>query len=223
MSNKKVYFVSGIDTDAGKSYATAELARRWIAEGQKVITQKFIQTGCVDQKTGIRREISEDIELHRRIMGLPILPEDLDGTTCPIGLSYPASPDLAARMDGIEIDMTLPEKSTERLLQSYDIVLVEGAGGLLVPIHELYTMLDYVAEKKLPLILVTNPKLGSVNHTLLSLEVCRNRGVDVSMLLYNHYPQTSDEITEDTRQTLKKYLYKYHPNCDFTEIPYIKI
>lgn len=223
MSHKKVWFVSGIDTDAGKSYATAELARRRREEGERVITQKFIQTGMVDQMTGVRRTVSEDIELHRQIMGLPLLPEDMDGTTCPIALSYPASPDLAARIDGTQIDLSLVERSTARLLELYDTVLIEGAGGLMVPIQGLYTTVDYVAEKRLPLILVTNPKLGSVNHTMLSLEVCRKRGIEVSMVLYNHHPQTSAEITADTRQTILDYLALYHPQCEFIEIPYIKL
>lgn len=223
MNNKKVYFVSGIDTDAGKSYATAELARRWREGGQSVITQKFIQTGCVDQRTGERRSISEDIELHRRIMGLPLLPEDIDGTTCPICLDYPASPDLAARLQGTEIDITLTQKSTERLAQQYDTILIEGAGGLMVPIRGVYTTVDYIEERHLPLILVTNPKLGSVNHTLLSLEICRNRSIDVVYVLYNHHPVTSDQITSDTRQTIKNYLAQYHPKCQFIEIPYIKL
>lgn len=163
---KKIYFVSGIDTDAGKSYATGAIAAKWRSEGINVITQKFIQTGC-------EGEVSEDIELHRRIMGTGLLPEDMDGTTCPIKLRYPASPDLAARLENTEIDLALVEKSTRKLASMYNVVLIEGAGGLLVPIQGHYTMLDYVREHSLPLILVTNPKLGSVNHTLLSLEVCQ--------------------------------------------------
>ena len=91
------------------------------ARGERVITQKFIQTG----NTGI----SEDIELHRRIMGIPLQREDLDGTTCPITFTYPASPQLAAEIDNREIDLSLVEKSTGKLLESYDTVLLEGAGG----------------------------------------------------------------------------------------------
>ncbi|MDE5638193.1 MAG: dethiobiotin synthase, partial [Odoribacter sp.] len=70
-----VYFVSGIDTDAGKSIATGVMAATLQQQGKKVITQKFIQTGC--------REISEDIQKHREIMGIPLQKADLDRTTCP--------------------------------------------------------------------------------------------------------------------------------------------
>lgn len=213
MERKKVYFVSGIDTDAGKSYATGYLAAAWRREGINVITQKFIQTGC--------EGISEDIELHRRLMGTGLLPEDLDGTTHPVRFRYPASPDLAARMEGKRVDFEPIEESTRKLSDKYDTVLIEGAGGLLVPIEGFYTMLDYVAEKSLPLILVTNPKLGSVNHTLLSLEICRSRGVNVDMLVYNLHPETSPEITADTRQFLVSYIGKHHPDCEFFEVPFI--
>ncbi len=81
---QNVFFVSGIDTDAGKSYATGFLAREWNKNGQRTITQKFIQTGNVGH--------SEDIDLHRRIMGISFTKEDEEGLTMPEIFSYPASP-----------------------------------------------------------------------------------------------------------------------------------
>ena len=85
---QNVYFVSGIDTDAGKSYATGFLAREWNKNGQRTITQKLIQTGNVGH--------SEDIDLHRRIMGIPFTKEDEEGLTMPEIFSYPASPHLTS-------------------------------------------------------------------------------------------------------------------------------
>lgn len=93
MNMNHIYFVSGIDTDAGKSYCTAWLARQLAGEGHRVITQKFIQTGNVGH--------SEDIDLHRRIMGTGYLPEDREGLTMPEIFSYPCSPHLAARIDDV--------------------------------------------------------------------------------------------------------------------------
>lgn len=217
--SEKIYFISGIDTDAGKSYAAGALAASMMREGVNVITQKFIQTGCGSNMD----EVSEDIALHRKLMGVGLLPEDIDHTTCPLRFSYPASPDFAARLEGKEPDLDKVEESTRKLLEKYDTVLIEGAGGLLVPVKGKYTVLDYVVEKSLPLILVTNPKLGSVNHALLSLEVCRNRGVRVAKVLYNHYPVTSDRITDDTRKVLLEYLDEYFPYCEFIEIPRINL
>ena len=88
---QNVYFVSGIDTDAGKSYATGFLAREWNKNGHRTITQKFIQTGNVGH--------SEDIDLHRQIMGIPFTKEDQEGLTMPEIFSYPASPHLASQLE----------------------------------------------------------------------------------------------------------------------------
>lgn len=195
---KRTFFVTGIDTDTGKSYATGWLARLWRERGESVITQKLIQTGCP------QGAVSEDILTHRRLMGIAPLPEDMDFTTCPLRFKYPASPDLAARMEGREVDLSLADRSTERLLEDYDTVLVEGAGGLLVPIRGDYTMADYAVERRLPVILVTSARLGSVNHTMLTLEACRARGLHVEMLIYNMYGATSPEITNDTLKYLTK-------------------
>ena len=84
METKNIYFISGIDTDAGKSYCTAWYARELMQRGLRVITQKFIQTG----NTGH----SEDIDLHRRLTGTGYLPEDKEGLTMPEIFSYPCSP-----------------------------------------------------------------------------------------------------------------------------------
>ena len=104
MQSKKVYFVSGIVTDAGKSVVTGLLARDMNARNERTITQKFIQTG----NTGI----SEDIELHRRIMGIPLQEVDIDGTTFPIIFTYPSSRQLAAEIVLREIDLSLVENSS---------------------------------------------------------------------------------------------------------------
>jgi len=210
MDDKNIYFVSGIDTDAGKSVVTGLLARRWRAEGRRVMTQKFIQTG--------NRSMSEDIELHRRLMGIPLQPEDLDGTTCPLIFTYPSSPQLAARLDGREIDLSQVDRSSQTLLERYDVVLLEGAGGLFVPLTDTYSTIDYIAERKLPLILVTSSRLGSINHTVLSLEACRARGIEVAMLAYNLYPVTDTPIVEDTRRYLQQYMNRYHPTAQWLEI-----
>lgn len=104
----------------------------------------------------------------------------------------------AAAIDSRRIDLSLIGKCTEKLLEKYDVVLLEGAGGLFVPLEGLYNTIDYVAERRLPVILVTSPRLGSINHTLLSLEACRNRNIEVAKVVYNLYPPTDAPITDGT-------------------------
>lgn len=210
----KIYFISGIDTDAGKSYCTAWYAQQLSQSGKRVITQKFIQTG----NTGY----SEDIDLHRRIMGTGYLPEDREGLTMPEIFSYPCSPHLAARIDRRPIDFNKIECATKELARRYDVVLVEGAGGLMVPLTEEYLTIDYAAEKQYPLIFVTSGKLGSINHTLLSFEAIKNRGIVLDTVLYNLYPTVEDKtIQDDTMQYIKNYLVKHFPGTKFEIVPEI--
>ena len=176
---KQTIFISGIGTNVGKSYATGWLANQLAAKGEKVITLKMIQTGDDGY--------SEDIDIHRQVMNLPMLPVDLDFTTAPIIMTYPASPHLAARIDGVDIDLSKIERSQKKLYQDYDTILMEGAGGLMVPITESLLTIDYVADRRLPLALVTNGQLGSINHTLLSLEAIRSRNIDLRYVIYNTF------------------------------------
>lgn len=207
----KTIFLSGIDTDAGKTYATVFLARKFQSEGRSVITQKFIQTGCTDT--------SEDIEAHRRLMGTDMLPEDLDGTTAPIIFTYPASAQLAAKIDGREIDLSLVDRSTEILAQRYDTVIIEGAGGLMVPINDDFFTIDYIASRRLPVALVTNGVLGSINHTILSLEALEHRGIEIAYVIYNKHFDTDAVIAADTLGFIRRYLARKHPHTELLEMP----
>lgn len=209
-----VYFVSGIDTDAGKSIITGVIARTLLNKGIRVVTQKFIQTGCSG--------ISEDILKHREIMGIPPLDVDKDGTTCPYVMSYPASPHLAAEIDQVTIDVNRIHQSTEKLASLYDVVLLEGAGGLYVPVTRNYLTIDYVEEYKHPLILVTSSKLGSINHTLMSLELCRLRGIQVSYVVYNDFPNDSEIIKNDSITIIRQYLDEHFPACQLQELPVVE-
>ncbi|TFU93715.1 ATP-dependent dethiobiotin synthetase BioD [Barnesiella sp. WM24] len=201
-----IIFISGIDTDAGKTYATAWLANRLIEKGKRVITQKFIQTG--------NEGYSEDIIKHRELMNTELFPEDKDFTTSPVIFSYPASAQLAARIDGKEIDLETIRRSTSLLASRYDTVLIEGAGGLMVPITDSYFTIDYIADENLPIALVTNGILGSINHTILSLEAIKNRGIKLRYLLYNTYFDKDKIIADDTKGFISRYLKNHFPESE---------
>lgn len=208
---KQTIFISGIDTDAGKSYVTGWLARQYMDEGLSVITEKPVQTG--------NHEYSEDIEVHRRIMGIPMQDVDLDHTTAPIIFSYPASPHLAAMIDGGSIDLEIIDAATHKLESLYDIVLVEGAGGLMVPLSEDVLTIDYPLTRRLPVALVTNGKLGSINHTLLSLEALRSRGIQLHSLIYNRHFDNDEVIAKETREYLERYMSKNFPDVPMLLAP----
>ncbi len=207
----KILFVTGIDTDAGKTYATAYLAHRLMQEGLTVATQKFIQTGCVGT--------SEDIDKHRELLGMDPLPEDKDGTTAPIIFSYPASAQLAASIDGAKIDLALIENATSKLSQRYDRLLIEGAGGLMVPITDTYFAIDYIVEHKLPVVLVTNGRLGSINHTILSLEAIASRNIELAAVVYNRHFDYDKTIACDTFGFISRYVAAHFPSAEIIDMP----
>ncbi len=205
-------FVSGIDTDAGKTIATGWLAGRFLREGRNVVTAKLVQTGS--------DELSPDILTHRRLMGKGLLPADLDGRTMPETFRYPASPHLAAELEGRTVDFAKIELALMSLEAQYETVLVEGAGGLMVPLtRELFTI-DYVAENGWPVWFVTSGKLGSVNHTLLSLEAMKRRDMPLAGLIFNDFCPSHDKIiAQDTREYLRTALERFYPEAPFLVCP----
>lgn len=212
---KGTYFISGIDTNIGKSIATGWLARTLNQEGRTVITQKMVQTG----NTGY----SEDIDLHRAIMGVTPTKEDQEKITCPEIFSYPASPHLAARIDKRELSLEKITQATEILASRYEVVLLEGAGGLMVLLTPDILTIDYANEHQYPVILVTSGRLGSINHTLLSLEALQHRQMELYAVVYNRYPETDPIIEEDTLNWIENYLKKHFPNCQLLLLPTIQI
>jgi dethiobiotin synthetase len=211
--SKKVYFISGIDTDSGKTFATGLIAKSLLDQGKSVITQKIAQTGCTD--------ISIDILKHRELMGVDLFAEDISKITCPYCFSIPASPHLAAKLEGKKIDVDIINKNTSILLSKFDYVLLEGAGGLLVPINDELFTIDFIKQQNYPLILVTSAKIGSINHTLLSIEACKNRGIELAGIVFNEFPKVLEVIRNDSREIIKKQLHNNYPHAFFIDIPFI--
>ena len=208
---KGVYFVSGIDTDIGKTVATGMLAKQLLQQGKSVITQKPVQTGCQD--------IAEDIAVHRKIMGIPMQEADKQRLTMPEIFSYPASPHLAARLDGRDLDLEKIRAATQQLAAQYEIVLVEGAGGLMVPLTENLLTIDYIQQQAYPVILVTSGRLGSINHTLLSFSVLKQYGIQLHSLIFNHIHDSKDEtVAGDTLEYLKGRLKDEFPEAKWQEL-----
>jgi len=211
-----VLFVSGIDTDIGKTYATGLLAKSLMQQGVNVITQKLVQTGISKQADG-ELGIADDILSHRQLMQMPLQPCDVDFTTCPYRYEKPASPHLSAALANQPLNINVITDATKALQVDYEMVLLEGAGGLLVPINEQLLTLDYIAERGYPIVLVTSGRLGSINHTLLSLEAIKSRGLMIHSVIYNHIhddaEQTDAEIANSTIDFLQAYLACHYPKA----------
>jgi len=193
--------ICGIDTGIGKSVVTGLLARHLLDQGKVVITQKPVQTGCKDRP--------EDILLHRKLMGADWHSLDEQQLTCCYCFPLAASPHLAAETAGTVIDPKKIDQASAILAGQVDQLLIEGAGGLLVPLTRSLLLLDYLAARAYPIILVTSPRLGSINHTLLCLEAIKARNMQLLGLVYNlhgHYPGT---IVADSLKIFKRFLVRY--------------
>jgi len=121
------------------------------------------------------------------------------GMTCPYVFKFAGSPHLAASLAGESVDVCKLADATQELARRYEVVLVEGIGGLCVPLTEELTVLDLVAGQSWPVVLVTGPRLGSINHTLLSLEAIHARRIPLVGVIYNLHVAAHPEIVRDTR------------------------
>ncbi len=213
----KTVFITGIDTGVGKTVITGLLAHFLISQGQRVLTAKLVQTGAAGPG------VAEDIQVHRRLMGSPVLPADEKGWTCPYVLKFPASPHLAASLEKRRIDPDVLDQSWARLADQADWLLLEGAGGVEVPLREDLTTLEYLAQRRFPTLVVTCPRLGSLNHTFLTVDRLRSEGVPVPGLAYNLALSAAQEITRDTRLVFQRRWPSLAiwdvPPCDPTRPP----
>jgi dethiobiotin synthetase len=139
-----------------------------------------------------------DIDIHRRLMG------DADSTAepppadrCPYRFSFPASPHLAAEREKRRVDPAVIEAAYLRLAETHDAVLVEGAGGFLVPLSEELLTGDLVARVGLPVLVVVANRLGCVNDALLTVEAIRRRGIALLGLVFNRLPGEGDGTAAD--------------------------
>lgn len=204
-------FITGIDTDAGKSYATGWLAREINRSGGDAMTMKFVQTGNDD--------ISEDILTHRRIMGIGLQAEDKLHLTAPEIFSYPCSPELAARIDNREINFKIIGEAADELSRRHETLLIEGAGGIMVPLKGEYLTIDYIKGHDLPVVLVTNGSLGSISHTLLALDAIKRHGIRLHSVIYNSYFDKDKIIAEDTRKYIRGWLENNFKDSLYIEMP----
>jgi len=195
MAKGRLIFVTGTDTGIGKSYATGLLARAYLALGKRVITQKPVQTGARGP---------EDILIHRRLMGLPPDPPELLRLTCPYIFEYPAAPETAASLEGRKIDHRHLLQCLRELSENYEVVLVEGAGGLYVPLTEDLTILDFISLIMCPVLVVSAARLGTINHTVLTLKALKARGLYVAGLIYNLYFVTDELLAERSLRDIKR-------------------
>lgn len=167
--------VVGTDTGVGKTVIAAGLAWALARGGVDVGVMKPVQTGCSG------RGVSDASTL----MAASGTTDPLDDVS-PVRLRAPLAPWIAAEREGVRLSIPSLVRTFARLAARHDYVVVEGVGGLMVPLTPTRTTLDLAAALGLPLILVIANRLGAINHTLLTLHAATSRGLHVRALILNH-------------------------------------
>ncbi|MFH1146326.1 MAG: dethiobiotin synthase [Pseudomonadota bacterium] len=172
-------FITGTDTAVGKTVVTGILAWLYDQTGIKVGIEKPVVTGVSLSTPGFS---SPDLDFFKDII------PNIRGPVTSYRFEPAVSPHLAAAMAGVSIDPARIESDHHELLQACDAVLVEGAGGILVPLNETCFMSDLALRLRLPIIIVSRPSLGTINHTLLTVECARNKGLQIAGIIIDDYP-----------------------------------
>lgn len=191
------YFITGTDTGVGKTYVACKLIEQYVAQGFKVVGMKPVAAGC-ELVDGVW--VNEDVQLLTEASNVKA-PAGLINPYC---FKEPIAPHIAAQHEGVVISLDVIESAYHQLAELADIVIVEGAGGLLVPLDSDLTIADLIARLNIPTILVVGLKLGCINHALLSMEVSTSRNLPITMWVANSLGAEMQACVENTRTLASK-------------------
>ncbi|RAP31577.1 dethiobiotin synthase [Candidatus Marinamargulisbacteria bacterium SCGC AG-414-C22] len=206
-------FITGTNTDVGKTIVTGLIARYFIDKNINTITQKWVQTGC--------ESFSPDIQTHwllsqKTKQDYAAYLTDI----CPYHFTLPASAHLAAKKDNITINPSTIITAFKKLYKTFSQVIVEGIGGIMVPLTNSITTLHIIKQLNLPVIIVFSNELGAINHTLLTIETCKKNNIPIIGLISN---QTTSSIpNKDIFNDNPKIIETLSAYPLLTEIPYLK-
>ena len=210
------FFVTGTDTEVGKTLVTGALIVKLQSMGLNAIGYKPVVAGMREVEGNL---INEDIET-LLMASQRAIPELTASDICPYFLKDAAAPHLVAVNEGMTLDMTVMIEQYKLLQEKTGSIVVEGAGGFLVPINEESTLGDFAQAIKLPVILVVNIKLGCINHALLTAEAIERRGLQIFAWVANS-TQPENEYTHQNIETLKALLFKKYQAFLLGHLPFL--
>jgi dethiobiotin synthetase len=184
-------FVTGTGTEVGKTVVAAALARTLAAAGQSVAVFKPAVTG-----------LSDDPLPDHYLLRLAAGSRQSDDEIAPYRYRPPASPHLAAALAGEAIDPARLRNAAAAAAARADVLVCEGVGGLLVPLAGDYLVRDLAVELAYPLVIAAAPGLGTINHTLLTIEAARSAGLEVATVVLTPWPERPSELEQSNRETI---------------------
>jgi dethiobiotin synthetase len=189
-------FITGTDTGVGKTIITAVLALCLQQRGLRVAVMKPIETGCLNE-----RELSSDAERLRTVIAVTTSIDLIS----PYRFALPLAPLAAARATGVTIEIDRIKAACQNLANDYDFVLVEGIGGLMVPLSEKSDVRDLIASLHLPALVVGLAALGGVNHALLTIEALRQRAISITGIVLNQLiTESNPQQTQSTVDLIRE-------------------
>lgn len=184
-------FITGTDTEVGKTVVAGAIGRWFHRLGRRVAVLKPVATGCVHRREGL---VSEDAEF---LAACAESRHPLD-LVCPQRYAEPLAPAVAAERAGQPLDWEAVQRSIRLMSADSDVMLVEGVGGIMVPLDATHTALDLARWIGLPAVVVARPGLGTINHTLLTVNALRSAGVRVAGVVINRYPAENASVAEES-------------------------
>lgn len=205
---KQAFFITGTDTDVGKTYVACKLINDYVAQGYKVVGMKPVAAGgdFVDGKwlndDVLKLEAASNVKAPRELVN-------------PYSFKEAIAPHIAAEKLGVEIKIEVIQQAFKRLAAMADIVIVEGAGGFLVPLNNKESIADLAVALNIPIILVVGMKLGCINHSLLTAQAIQARNLNLHGWVANQIapdmPFCDENIATIAQKTrmncLKNYAY----------------
>ncbi|GAB6099348.1 dethiobiotin synthase [Halanaerocella petrolearia] len=182
-------FITGTDTDIGKTVVTTGLTAALRQQGYDLGVMKPFQSGAIEEDNKL---LAPDIEF---VLEHISLEADYDLMN-PIRLKHPLAPSVAAKEEDVKIDLKQVTSAYQQLQRKYQGLVVEGAGGLMVPLAEEFLIPDLVKMLDLPVVIVARPNLGTINHTVLTVKLARQLGLDVLGVIINGYPEETGVVEE---------------------------
>lgn len=192
------YFVMGTDTEVGKTYVASQIIRKFVADGVKTIGMKPVASGC--ELNAQAQWVNEDV----------LSLTNASNVSAPIDLINPyrfipaIAPHLAAQAANVALDLDKIVASYQALAQRAQIVIVEAAGGFLVPINATQTMADLACQLNLPIILVVGMRLGCINHALLTVEAIKARGLTLAGWVANEIDPSMERFDENLQSLMTR-------------------